>query len=303
MSLSGTQLLASTTGVSKRYGARRGLDDLTLELPEGSVYLLVGPNGAGKTTAIKILLGLLRPDAGEARVFGLDPRSDGVRIRANIGYVAEQSELGHSWMPAAKFLHYHAAFYPSWDAAYASHLLARFDVDNDQALGTLSKGQLRRVHLTTALAHRPALLLLDEPFDGLDPFVRDETLAVLTDHLSDTPTTVLISTHHVEELERLADHVGVLRRGKLRAQLPADELRARLRQYRLELPDGWQPPSIVESGVLRRMGSGREVQWTIWGNASEITRDLVASGATVRDAVVPSLGESALALLDPREGQ
>jgi ABC-2 type transport system ATP-binding protein len=157
------------------------------------------------------------------------------------------------------------------------------------------------VHLVTALAHRPALLLLDEPFDGFDPFIRDETLGVLAEHLSETPTTVLLSTHHVEELERLADHVGVLRRGTLRAQLSADDLRARLRQYRLELPDGWQPPSAVADSVLRRMGSGREVQWTIWGDTDDVTRALVGSGAMVRDAFVPSLGESALALLDSKE--
>ena len=294
-------LLISTSGVVKRYGNRRGLDELTLQVPEGSIYLLVGPNGAGKTTTMKILLGLLRPDSGDVSVFGLDPRTAGIQIRANIGYVAEQSELGHAWMPVRKFLKYHAAFYPSWDAGYASHILQHFDVDDDQLLGTLSKGQLRRVYLTTALAHRPPLLLLDEPFDGLDPFVRDETLGVLVEHLSETPTTVLLSTHHVEELERLADHVGVLRRGTLRAQLSADQLRAQLRQYRLEVPDGWQPPLTIAPSVLRRAGSGREVQWTIWGDSDEITRGLVASGATVRDAAVPSLGDSALALLDPKE--
>jgi ABC-2 type transport system ATP-binding protein len=301
LTFSGASLVVSTRDVAKRYGDRRALDTLTLQVPEGSVYLLVGPNGAGKTTTIKLLLGLLQPDAGDVAVFGLDPRSDSVRIRANVGYVAERTDFGHGWLPTGKFLEYHSAFYPAWDAAYAARLLKFFDVDVAQRLGTLSKGQLRRVHLVTALAHRPALLLLDEPFDGFDPFIRDETLGVLAEHLSETPTTVLLSTHHVEELERLADHVGVLRRGTLRAQLSADDLRARLRQYRLELPDGWQPPSAVADSVLRRMGSGREVQWTIWGDTDDVTRALVGSGAMVRDAFVPSLGESALALLDSKE--
>jgi ABC-2 type transport system ATP-binding protein len=146
-------------------------------------------------------------------------------------------------MTCGRLLQHVAAYYPSWDHAYADHLTRALDLRLQRKVGGLSKGEARRLQLVLALAHRPALLLLDEPTDGLDPLVRKRVLAMLAEHLSDTPTTVMISTHHVYEMETLADHVGVLRDGRLVAQLGRDDLKRTVRRYRIEVPEGWEAPS------------------------------------------------------------
>ncbi|HEV2643771.1 MAG TPA: hypothetical protein VGT98_13740, partial [Candidatus Elarobacter sp.] len=155
--------------------------------------------------------------------------------------------------------------------------------------------------LTMALAHRPPLLLLDEPTDGLDPLMRDETLGVLADHLAETQTTVLISTHHVEEVERLADHIGVMRGGELRAQMTIDALARGLRRYRAEVPDAWSGVTSLNGAVLRRASAPREIQWTVWGPEQEIIRQLGHAGANVRDVAPVSLLDATLALLNPKD--
>jgi ABC-2 type transport system ATP-binding protein len=293
------ELAVVTRELTKRFGTQTALHDLALGVPVGAVYLLVGPNGAGKSTTLKVLLDLVRADAGGAEVFGLDTRDEAPRVRANVGYVPEQAHWGYGWMQVGRLLEHHGRYFPTWDAAYASRLAALFELQLERRLQTLSKGQARRVHLTMALAHRPPLLLLDEPTDGLDPYMRDETLGALAEHLAETPTTVLLSTHHVEEVERLADHIGILRSGQLQVQASLAELRARLRRYRAEVPDGWRGVDTLNGAVLRRVGSGREVQWTVWGDEADVAQQLAAAGATVRDVTPLSLSEATLALLNP----
>lgn len=289
-----------TRGLTKRYGTETALLDLALEVPLGAVYLLVGPNGAGKSTAVRTLLDLVRADAGSAEVLGMDVRAHAPRVRANVGYVPDRAEWGYAWMRVGRLLAHHAAYFPTWDDAYARRLSQAFDLRLDRRLGDLSKGQARRVHLVLALAHRPPLLLLDEPTDGLDPIVRDELLGILADHLTGTPTTVLLSTHHVSEVESLADHIGALRDGVLRAQLPTSELRRGLLRYRAEVPDGWAGVPTLNGAVLRRVDAPREVQWTVWGGEADVTQQFTKAGATVRDVTPLPLHDATLALLNPK---
>lgn len=286
-----------TRGLAKAYGAKAALAEVDLTVPEGAVYVLVGPNGAGKTTTFRVLLDLEVPDAGEAEVFGLDARRSGARARAQIGYVPERDDAAYGWLTVRRLLRYHAAYYPAWQSSYAQELVRRFEIDVRARFSDLSKGQQRRVQLVMALAHRPPLLLLDEPTDGLDPVMRDETLSVLADHLARHATTVVISTHQVHEAERLGDHVGVMRGGRLEAQLPRELLRRRLRAYRFEVPPAWAGTPALESSIVGRSGAGRESVWTIWGEESEVTAALSASGAMVRRVDALRLDEAALALL------
>ncbi|MES2358254.1 MAG: ABC transporter ATP-binding protein [Gemmatimonadota bacterium] len=295
------ELAVDTRGLTKRFGDQVALNDVTLQVPTGAVYLLVGPNGAGKSTTLKVLLDLVRTEQGAAEVFGLDTRERAPEVRANVGYVPEFPTWGYGWMRVGRLLEHHALYYPTWDADYAAKLMQKFDLRTDRKMGVLSKGQARRVHLTMALAHRPPLLLLDEPTDGLDPFMRDETLGVLADHLAASPTTVVLSTHHVEEVEGLADHIGVLRNGELRAQMSRDDLNAGLRRYRVEVPDGWSGVASLNGTVLRRVAAPREVQWTVWGPEAEIVQMLTGSGGTVREVARLSLIDATLALLNPND--
>lgn len=293
-----TDLAVATRGLTKHYGTQTALNDVALQVPIGAVYLLVGPNGAGKSTTLKVLLDLVRADSGTAEVFGLNVRDHGPEIRANIGYVPERPDWGYGWMRVGRLLEHHARYFPTWDATYAARLAEIFELRPERTMGLLSKGQARRVHLTMALAHRPPLLLLDEPTDGLDPVMRDDTLGVLSDHLAETPTTVLLSTHHVEEVERLADYIGVLRNGELRAQMPIAELRRGLLRYRAEVPVGWQGVPSLNGAVLRRVDAPREIQWTVWGPEPEIASQFARAGATVRETAPVSLLDATVALLN-----
>ena len=287
----------ATRGLVKRYGRDTAVDAVDLEVPEGAVYVLIGPNGAGKSTTLKILLDLVRQDAGEVRVFGLDPRADGPAVRAGIGYVPERHEWGYGWMRVGRLLEHHASYFPSWDRQYAAKLAREFDLRLDKRTGALSKGQGRRVHLTLALAHRPRLLVLDEPTDGLDPVMLDETIGILMEHIAETPTTVIISTHHLHEVDRFADHVGVMKDGRLVMQASRELMHQKLRRYRAETPEPWMPAPDFNGEVLRKEEFGREFQWTIWGDEADLTGRFTNAGIVVRDAVPLTLTEAAITML------
>jgi ABC-type multidrug transport system ATPase subunit len=293
----GDGFAVATHGLSVRYGKETALAEVDLRVPEGAVYVLIGTNGAGKSTAMKVLLNLERPNGGRAEVFGLDTASRGPEVRAQVGYIPESHEHDYRWMTCGRLMRHVAAHYPAWDDAYAARLIDALGVRMERKAGTLSKGEARRLQFVLALAHRPSLLLLDEPTDGLDPVVRNRTLALVAEHLADTPTTVVIATHHVHEVESLADHVGVLREGRLVAQMTRDGLRRTVLRYRVEVPDGWEAPPGLRIGSLRRSRAGREVQWTLVGEPDDVSARLAGSGATVRDVTPLALEEAALAFL------
>lgn len=294
-------LAVATNGLSKRFGRKLALDNVELRVPEGAVYLLIGSNGAGKSTLFKTLMNLERPDSGAADVFGLDTGRDGPAVRAQTGYVPDRQVLPYRGMTCAQLLRHAAAFYPTWDDTYAAHLARALGVPLDQRVGGLSKGETRRVQLVLALAHRPALLLLDEPTDGLDPVARRRALTLLAEHLADAPadapTTVLIATHHVQELESLADHIGVIRGGRLVTQRSRDDLQRTVRRYELETPEGWTMPNGMHATALRRSSTGRDLACTLIGEERDVTAQLAASGARVRSSSALALEDAALAFL------
>ena len=291
----------TTRALTKRYGSEVALDGLDVRVPEGAVYVLVGPNGAGKTTLLRTLIGMARCDGGTVEVLGLDPATRGDEVRARIGYVPEGHRLGYPWMTIGRLLEHHARLYGSWDSDYAARLGDTYEIDYRRKCGALSKGQSRRVQILLALAHRPALLLLDEPTDGLDHVVRDATLTILSEHLTDTPTTALISTHRVYEIERLVDHVGVLKKGKLLGQMRVDELKGSMRRYWADVPEGWQPSTDLTARVMRRAGGARDIEWTMWGDQQQVVTGLDRAGATVREVAPLTLDEAATVLLTRKE--
>jgi ABC-2 type transport system ATP-binding protein len=292
-----SEYAVATHGLTKRFGRITALDQIGLRVPDGAVYVLVGANGAGKSTLFKLLMNLERPHAGTAEVFGLDTGQEGPDVRAQTGYVPDRQNAPYRSMTCARLLHHVSAFYPQWDGRYADHLANALGVPLEQRVGGLSKGVTRRLQLVLALAHRPSLLLLDEPTDGLDPVVRRRALTLLAEHLADSPTTVLIATHHVHELESLTDHIGVLRNGRLVAQMTREELLATVRSYQLEVPDGWNVPLELQALALRRSSTGRGVQCTLVGKQDEMTKRLAATGALVRQVDTLALEDAVLALL------
>jgi ABC-2 type transport system ATP-binding protein len=291
-------MAVQTDWLVKRFGRETALAGVNLAVPEGGVYLLAGTNGAGKSTLLRTLLNLEAADHGTSTVLGLDSRTNGPAIRAGTGYIPETGASNYRWMRVGRFLAHQASFYPAWDAEYAAKLARTLEVRSESRLGTLSKGQARRVQIVAALAHRPALLLLDELTDGLDPLARDEVLSLLASHFADTGCTAILSTHLVGEVETLIDRIGVLRAGRLVAQASTEQLLARLQRYHLDAPEGWSPSAELDAFVLRNEGGlGRAVKLVAAGDEAEVRAAVQAAGAQVREVSRLSLAEAVPNLL------
>jgi ABC-2 type transport system ATP-binding protein len=203
------------TEVTRGYpGQVRGVARLDLAVPEGATVGLVGRNGAGKTTTLRLAMGMLRPDLGEVRVFGRDPFREGEIVRRDVGFMAEELELPSVLTPA-DLIALCRDLYPTWDREFEEELVGRLELPVDRRLGGLSKGQKRQAALVVAVAHRPKLLLLDEPGGGLDPVVRREFLETVVRLVTDAQTTVVFSSHVLPEVERIADRIAVIHEGRV----------------------------------------------------------------------------------------
>ena len=289
-------LAVATHALSKLYGRATALQAVDLRVPAGAVYMLAGENGAGKSTLLRLLLNLERPTGGQIEVTGLAADRNGARVRARVGYVPEGFDMGPRWLTVGRWFAERAVYYPAWDADYAAALSRRLDIDVSRRIGQLSKGQARRAQIVAALAHRPPLLLLDEPTDGLDPAARDTVLELISDHLSQTDCTILVSTHLIYELDALVDQVGVLSHGRLTAQTPRDALRESVKNYRIRGPEGWEPPSDIP-GVLHRGQFGREHSWVIRGEETQVAAHVARSGGEVRDVAPLNLHDAVAHLM------
>ena len=214
----------AVSDLTRRFGAKTALDSVSVSVPQGVVYGLVGANGAGKTTLIRHILGLLRAEGGTVRVFGRDPVADPVAVLSRIGYLSEENDLP-AWMRVDELMRYSRAFYPAWDDAYAAELLQTFALDPSAKIKNLSKGQKARAGLLVALAHRPELLVLDEPSSGLDPIVRRDILGAVIRTIAHEGRTVLFSSHLLDEVEQVADYVAMISGGRMLLSAPLDEIK------------------------------------------------------------------------------
>jgi ABC-2 type transport system ATP-binding protein len=200
------------------------LSGITFSLEEGEVVGLLGRNGAGKTTLIHIAMGMIRAQGGAVRVFGLDPQAEPVAIKRRVGFVSENHFLPPA-MRVDEVVDFHRRLYPTWDAELERTLRERFTFAPRARIRTLSKGQARQLALLCAVAHRPDLLLLDEPAGGLDPAARREFLETAIRLLGETGTTILFSSHHMADVERMAERVVLLEGHRVMIDAPLDELR------------------------------------------------------------------------------
>jgi len=283
-----------TRGLSRRVSRGFAVADVSMTVPAGAIYGLLGPNGAGKTTTLRLVLDLLRPDRGEVEILGVDARRHPARARLRVGYVPERPAMPE-WMTVERVMRHHAAFYPGWDPAYAGALRGRLHLPPGQRVRHLSKGEAGKLGLLLALSHRPALLLLDEPTDGLDPVARREITELLLEYVSDTGATVLISSHLVHELERFADRVGVMDGGRLVAETPLEALRGSIKRLRVEAAPGMLGP--LPFTLLSREPHGREEVWAVRGWEPQMGGDLAARGVALRGVMDLDLEECYVALL------
>ena len=273
--------------VTRMFGKALALDDVSLTVPRGGVFGLIGGNGAGKTTLIKHLLGLLRPQSGSIRVLGLDPIANPVETLGRIGYLSEDRDLPN-WMAVGELMRYTQAFFPTWDETYAEELREAFDLDPTARIKNLSRGQRARAGLLVALAHRPELLVLDEPSSGLDPVVRRDILGAIIRTIADEGRTVLFSSHLLDEVERVADSVAIIHKGRIVLTAAMDEIRDTHRRVTLRFGQTYErAPSLV--GALSSAGEGLEWTYVCSGESDQLRRAAEAIGGIV-------VGDSALTL-------
>jgi ABC-2 type transport system ATP-binding protein len=286
--------IVEVRSLSRQFRKKRALDSVTFDLPKGVVLGLVGENGAGKTTLMKHLLGLLKAQSGTVRVFGMDPVQDPEKVLVRIGYLSENREMP-GWIRIGELMNYTKAFYPTWDSKYAEELRSTFDLDPDAKVKHLSRGQKAQAGLLIALAYRPDLLLLDEPSSGLDPVVRRDILTAIIRTVADEGRTVLFSSHLLDEVERVADHIAMLHKGKLVLSAPLDEAKAGHRRFTVRLKDAsTMPPSLP--GTLYWLDSSSRVarkEWTaICNGQCEAFKEAAAKDRVeIVDESVPSIDE------------
>lgn len=225
-----------TKKLTKNFGKLNAVDALDLQIPQGSIFAFLGPNGAGKTTTINMLMNIISPTKGEASVIGIDSKKLTPKDMERIGYVSENQELPE-WMTVEKFINYCKPMYSTWDNGFCAELLKQFDLPLKQKIKTFSRGMKMKVALVSALAFRPKLLILDEPFSGLDPLVREEFIDGLLEITGNKDWTILISSHDINEVERLADWVGIIHLGKKKLVEETESLQRRFRSLEVTLSD------------------------------------------------------------------
>ena len=256
-----------TADLTRRFRQVEAVEGLSLRVPAGSIFALIGPNGAGKSTTLKLLLNLLRPTRGSAQVLGVDSQRLGVLELQRIGYVSDNQRLP-DWMTPGQLLEYCRPFYRTWDDQLRKTLQTRLGLAANAPLRTLSRGTRMKAALLSALAFRPQLIILDEPFTGLDPLVRDELVRALLEAADDRPRTVLVSSHDIEEVERLADWVGFIDRGRLLFAEPVSSLLARFRTVEVITSNGLPAHVPIDPRWIVQGSAGRTLRFVDTDHAS-----------------------------------
>jgi ABC-2 type transport system ATP-binding protein len=279
--------------LSRSFERKTALDRVSFHAGAGRVYGLVGANGAGKTTLLKHLLGLLRAQSGSVRVFGLDPVRDPESVLSRVGYLSEERELPE-WMRIDELMRYTQAYHPTWDARYASELLETFGLDPSKKIKELSKGMRAQAGLVAAVAHRPELLILDEPSSGLDAVVRRDILDAIVRTVADDGRTAIFSSHLLEEMERMSDHVTMLHDGRVMLSGALDDVRGSYQRSRVRFLEQFEHPPVLDA-ALAIDGGGRTWSVVHSGPLEQFHHSVLALGGEVVESRGATLEEIFLA--------
>jgi ABC-2 type transport system ATP-binding protein len=289
--------LIEVGGLTVRYGGRTALDDVSFSVPEGAVYALLGRNGAGKSSLVRCLLGAQLPAAGTARLLGRDAWRERAPVLRDVGVVAEEPDAPPA-MTVRQIARFCSRLYPRWDAAGLDERLRRFGVPTDVPFGRLSKGQRAQVALSLALAPVPRLVLLDDPTLGLDPLARRAVFEELIVDLADRGTTVFLTSHDLAGVEGIADHVGVLREGRLVLNEELESVKQRFRRIRFPAAAAatGDVPGLEELAPVAVASRG-------WGVEAVVARwDEERSAPRGAEVSALTLEEIFLAVVDPAAG-
>jgi len=277
------------SGLTKKFGSRTAVDDLTFDVPTGTVCGFLGRNGTGKSTTIRMLMNLVTPTAGSAQLLGLDSRRDHAALMERVGYVAESPTL-YDWMKVRDIVRFTGRFYQRWNGEAVDALLRRFGVDPGQNIRHLSRGTYAQVALALAMGNDPELLILDEPATGLDVLVRRDFLESIIQLIQQEGRTVLFSSHLVHEVERVADRVVMIDEGRLVICAPIDELKEELR--RVVVRRGGPPDKLVGvPGVLSTFHDGGDLVVTVRDRDGRARKAIEQRGGEVVEVMGLSLEE------------
>lgn len=281
-----SDLVIETHSLQKHYGDTHAVDGLEMHVPRGSVYGFLGRNGAGKSTTIRLLAGLVQPTGGHARVLDLDPQSDRIAVLERTAFVIDKMLLPS--MTGNDLVRFNRGFFPRWSDALARKYTDALEIPMKQKFRKLSAGNQTKLCLLLALSQGAELLVLDEPTAGLDPIVTDQLLRILIDDFAGEGRTLLLSSHHLSEVERLADWIGIIDHGKLLLQAQLDDVRANFRRVRVV---GENLRLSARNEVLQtRTGEGT-TEYVLRGNAESFTASLRNQGATVLEVSPMNLQE------------
>lgn len=281
-----SDLAIETQSMHKHYGTLHAVKGLDLHVPAGSIYGFMGRNGAGKTTTIRLLAGLVRATSGQVRVLGLDPQVDRVAMLGRTGFVIDKMLLPS--MTGEDMVRFNRGFFPRWSDALAAKYAEVLEIPMKQKFRSLSTGSQTKLCLLLALAQGAELLILDEPTAGLDPVVTDQLLRVLVDDFANEGRTLLLSSHHLSEVERVADWIGIIDGGRLLLEAPLDDVRSGFRRVRLI---GENLPFGSRSEIFRTNTREGTTEYVLRGNAEGFLGELRSQGATVLDVASMNLSE------------
>ncbi len=276
--------------LSRSFEGKAALDGVSFRATAGQVFGLVGSNGAGKTTLLRHLLGLLRATSGSVRVFGLDPVRDPVGVLGRVGYLSEERDLPE-WMRIDELMRYTQAYHPTWDASYARELLETFGLDPAKKIKELSKGMRAQAGLIAAVAYRPELLILDEPSSGLDAVVRRDILDAIVRAVADDGRTVIFSSHLLDEVERMSDHVTLMHQGRVTLSGALDDVRSSYKRSRVRFVEHFDQPPALDSALVME-GGGRTWSVVHSGPLEQFSYSVTARGGEVvesRDATLEEI--------------
>lgn len=276
-----------TENLGRTFGKFEAVKGVSLRVPAGTVFGLLGVNGAGKSTIIKMIVGHLRPTSGRIRVLGRTLEEDLVEIRKRVAYVSENRYL-YEWMTVAESINFTRAFHDNWDERKAADLLKRFSLPPEKKVRQLSRGNRARLCLLLALSYNPELIILDEPTSGLDPIVRRDFIENIVAEISDEGKTVLFSSHIVEEVERVADYVGIINDGELLLVNSIEEIKASYKRVRYAT-NGTRPEVAGVPGLLGVENGRHEQVLTVRGFGEETMRALAERGVRSPEVLPISL--------------
>lgn len=293
-------LALETWSLGKNFGGITwALRDINLEVPHGTIMGLLGPNGSGKSTLLKLILGLQRPSAGGGICLGMDILTREMQIRGKVGYVSEEPRY-YGYMNAGQLLRFCRGFYQQWDQDLALQYMEQFELPDNIKIHELSQGMKNQLGLIMALAPRPEMLILDEPTTGFDPVKRRLFFSLIVQEVASRGVTVLMASHQLEELERVADSVALIRRGRLVCTCSMDSLRSNEKEIRVVFQKEPPPDLFRKPGISRVEREGRAYRISVSDNLEDIWQECAALPHFVLELVGPDLEEVFLRYMDER---